>query len=141
MQKAARHNESEAGTLLALPRSVVMSRVTASRSPIEILPPPLGSAEDRERRLIDAVVALARSLRDERDRLAARLREVELELSLLASRLAARGEAEDALGEAEDGLGEAVDGLGETADGLDPFRGRETADRAVRPRRPSRRSA
>jgi hypothetical protein len=90
-----------------------------SRPPIEILPPPVGSVEDRERRLIDAVVALARSLRDERDRLAARLREVELELSLLAAKMEARGD------------GPAV---------LDPFTPSETAARVVRPRRPSRTS-
>ncbi len=45
------------------------------------------SAEDRERLLIEAVVSLARSLRDERDRLAERLKEVEQELSLLAAKL------------------------------------------------------
>lgn len=111
-----------------------MSRVSASRSPVEILPPPLGSVEERERRLIDAVVALARTLRDERDRLAARLCEVELELIRLASRLAARGESADS-------LEEAADGLKEGADDLDPFKDRETADRAGRPRRPSQRSA
>jgi hypothetical protein len=98
----------------------MISRIRASGSPIEILPPPLGSVEERERRLIDAVVALARSLRDERDRLAARLREVELELSLLASKMDARGEAEDL---------------------LDPFSGPETAARVARPRRPSRTTA
>ncbi len=43
--------------------------------------------DERERRLIEAVVALARALRDERDRLAGRLREVEDELSSLATRL------------------------------------------------------
>lgn len=53
---------------------------------------PVGG-DDRERLLIEAVVALARSLRDERDRLAERLREVEHELSSLASRLDG-GEAE-----------------------------------------------
>ena len=63
---------------------------------IEILPPPIGSLEERERRLIEAVVALARSLRDERDRLAARLREVELELSHLTSKLQSRGDGPDA---------------------------------------------
>ena len=47
----------------------------------------LTSVEERERRLIQAVVALARSLRDERDRLAARLREVERELSALSGKL------------------------------------------------------
>ncbi len=47
----------------------------------------LTSVEERERRLIEAVVALARSLRDERDRLAARLREVERELNALSGKL------------------------------------------------------
>jgi hypothetical protein len=42
---------------------------------------------ERERRLIDAVVSLARSLRDERDRLAERLREVESQLGSLAQQL------------------------------------------------------
>jgi hypothetical protein len=49
-----------------------------------------GTSEDlaeRERRLIDAVVSLARSLRDERDRLAERLREVESQLGSLAQQL------------------------------------------------------
>ena len=87
-------------------------------TPIEILAPPIGSIEERERRLIEAVVALARSLRDERDRLAVRLREVELELSRLTSKLEARGDC--------------------SADALsDP----ETDARAARPRRPSRTSA
>lgn len=45
------------------------------------------AVDDRERLLIEAVVTLARSLRDERDRLADRLREVENELQTLASRL------------------------------------------------------
>jgi hypothetical protein len=45
------------------------------------------AVDDRERLLIEAVVTLARSLRDERDRLAGRLREVENELQTLASRL------------------------------------------------------
>ena len=98
----------------------MMPRISLSSSPIEILPPLLGSVEERERRLIEAVVALARSLRDERDRLAARLREVELELSLLASRLEARGDAPSI---------------------PDPFSGPETVARAERPRRPSRTSA
>ena len=97
----------------------MMSSADPSTAPIEILPPPVGSIEDRERRLIDAVVALARSLRDERDRLAARLREVELELSLLAAKMEARSD------------GPVI---------LDPFNGPETAARAARPRRPSRTS-
>jgi hypothetical protein len=42
---------------------------------------------ERERLLIEAVVTLARTLRDERDRLAERLREVEHELNSLTSRL------------------------------------------------------
>jgi len=40
-----------------------------------------------ERLLIEAVVSLARTLRDERDRLAERLREVESELTSLNARL------------------------------------------------------
>jgi len=48
----------------------------------------LGEAMDeRERLLIEAVVSLARTLRDERDRLADRLREVEQELTTLTERL------------------------------------------------------
>jgi hypothetical protein len=43
--------------------------------------------DERERLLIEAVVTLARTLRDERDRLAERLREVEHELNTLTSRL------------------------------------------------------
>ena len=43
--------------------------------------------EERERLLIDAVVTLARTLRDERDRLAERLQQVEQELATLAARL------------------------------------------------------
>jgi len=43
--------------------------------------------DERERLLIEAVLSLARTLRDERDRLAERLRSVEDELSTLASRL------------------------------------------------------
>jgi len=43
--------------------------------------------DERERLLIEAVLSLARTLRDERDRLAERLRSVENELSTLASRL------------------------------------------------------
>ena len=92
-----------------------MATVHHTHPPIEILPPPVGSIEDRERRLIEAVVALARSLRDERDRLAARLREVELELSRLSSKL-------------------------EVGDDDDAFSDPETDARAGRPRRPSRTS-
>jgi hypothetical protein len=95
-----------------------MSMSLPPHGPIEILAPAAGSLDERERRLIDAVVALARSLRDERDRLAARLREVEFELSRLASQLEARG-------------GEA----------LDPFSDPETDAPAARPRHPSRTSA
>ena len=83
----------------------------ATHPPIEILPPPVGSIEDRERRLIEAVVSLTRSLRDERDRLLARLREVELELRRLTS---SREEA---------------------------FSDLETDARAARPQHPSRTSA
>ena len=43
--------------------------------------------DERERLLIEAVLTLARTLRDERDRLADRLRAVENELTTLASRL------------------------------------------------------
>jgi hypothetical protein len=46
------------------------------------------SLEEREHRLIDAVVSLTKSLRDERERLASRLAEVEHELSVLAVKLA-----------------------------------------------------
>jgi hypothetical protein len=95
-----------------------MARVHPTRGAIEILPPPLGSLEERERRLIEAVVALARSLRNERDRLAERLREVDRELSLLAS-LDARGDA-------------AV---------FDSFSESGTAVPAAPPRRPSRTTA
>lgn len=45
------------------------------------------SADERERRLIDAVVSLAKSFRDERDRLARRLTELEREIDALAVRL------------------------------------------------------
>jgi hypothetical protein len=97
-----------------------MASVHPATSPIEVLPPPLGSVEERERRLIEAVVALARSLRDERDRLAARLREVELELSRLGSKL---------------------DAPGDTADLIDSLGAPERAARAARPQRPSRTTA
>jgi hypothetical protein len=46
--------------------------------------------DERERLLIEAVVTLARTLRDERDRLAGRLREVENELQTLTTRLELR---------------------------------------------------
>jgi predicted RNase H-like nuclease (RuvC/YqgF family) len=45
------------------------------------------AADDRERRLIDAVVSLAKSFREERDRLARRLTELEREIDALAVRL------------------------------------------------------
>ena len=96
----------------------MMATAHSEHPPIEILPPPVGSIEERERRLIEAVVALARSLRDERDRLAARLREVELELRRLTSALEARDD-----------------------DSADVFNDPETDARAARPRRPSRTSA
>ena len=95
-----------------------MSTLHPAHSPIEILPPPIGSIEDRERRLIEAVVALTRSLRDERDRLAVRLREVEIELSRLTARLEARGD-----------------------EAAEFFSDPETDARADEPRRPSRTSA
>jgi hypothetical protein len=78
----------------------------------------LTSVEERERRLIEAVVALARSLRDERDRLAARLREVEHELNALSGKLDV-GEPGTA--------------------GLDALSGFRAGARADRPPRPSRR--
>ena len=95
-----------------------MATLHPEHPPIEILPPPIGSLEDRERRLIEAVVSLTRSLRDERDRLLARLREVELELSRLTSRLETRGD--------------------DSTDELSDF---EIDARAARLRRPSRTSA
>ncbi|OLB93947.1 MAG: hypothetical protein AUH30_18850 [Candidatus Rokubacteria bacterium 13_1_40CM_68_15] len=49
--------------------------------------PDTEAIDERERLLIEAVLSLARTLRDERDRLADRLRAVESELSTLASRL------------------------------------------------------
>lgn len=45
------------------------------------------AADERERRLIDAVVSLAKSFREERDRLANRLSELEREIDALAVRL------------------------------------------------------
>jgi chromosome segregation ATPase len=44
-------------------------------------------AEDREQRLIEAVVSLAQSFREERDRLARRLSQLEREIDALAVRL------------------------------------------------------
>ncbi len=45
------------------------------------------AVEDRERRLIEAVVSLAKSFREERDRLASRLTELEREINSLAVKL------------------------------------------------------
>ena len=45
------------------------------------------SAEDREHRLIEAVVSLAKSFREERDRLARRLSQLEREIDALAVKL------------------------------------------------------
>ena len=45
------------------------------------------AVEDRERRLIEAVVSLAKSFREERDRLASRLTELEREIDSLAVKL------------------------------------------------------
>ena len=42
---------------------------------------------ERERKILEAVSALARSLRDERERLAKRLAELEHELAVLACKL------------------------------------------------------
>ena len=64
------------GTLLAEVGGLTVMSDTPSEDDVE-----------RERLLIEAVVTLARTLRDERDRLAERLREVEQELHSLSSRL------------------------------------------------------
>lgn len=69
-----------------------MTHMDVSIPPDVIIPEPLDGVDERERRLIEAVVALARSLRDERDRSARRLWEVERELSLLTSKLDVPGE-------------------------------------------------
>ena len=45
------------------------------------------AVEDRERRLIEAVVSLAKSFREERDRLASRLTQLEREIDTLAVKL------------------------------------------------------
>lgn len=45
------------------------------------------AVEDRERRLIEAVVALAKTFREERDRLASRLTQLEREIDSLAVKL------------------------------------------------------
>ena len=50
-------------------------------------------ADDRERRLIDAVVSLAKSFREERDRLAGRLTRLEQEVDALSVRLDAHQRA------------------------------------------------
>lgn len=44
-------------------------------------------ADDREQRLIEAVVSLAKSFRDERDRLARRLSQLEREIDALTVKL------------------------------------------------------
>jgi hypothetical protein len=49
--------------------------------------------DDRERRLIDAVVSLAKSFREEHDRLAQRLTRLEQEIDTLSSRLDAHERA------------------------------------------------
>jgi hypothetical protein len=95
-----------------------MSQLQPTSHPNEIICTTLPSVEERERRLIEAVVALARSLRDERDRLAARLREVERELSALSSKL---------------------EGGGGDTGGLETISRFGAAARADRPSRPSRR--
>jgi hypothetical protein len=45
------------------------------------------SVDERERRMIEAVVSLAKSFREERDRLARRLSQLEQEIDALAVRL------------------------------------------------------
>jgi hypothetical protein len=47
----------------------------------------ISPVEDREHRLIEAVVALAKSFREERDRLARRLSQLEREIDALAFKL------------------------------------------------------
>jgi hypothetical protein len=51
------------------------------------------TADDRERRLIDAVVSLAKSFREEGDRLAQRLTRLEQEIDTLSVRLDAHERA------------------------------------------------
>lgn len=51
------------------------------------------TADDRERRLIDAVVSLAKSFREEGDRLAQRLTQLEREIDTLSVRLDAHERA------------------------------------------------
>src|SRR5262245_37371506 len=118
--RSPRRTTSSLRALFLLTRTTVMATLRSSRPPIEIVPPPLGSMEERERRLIEAAVALTRSLRDERDRLALRLQEIDAELRRLASSLDARGDA---------------------ADVIDSVTAPETAVRAAGPRRPSRTTA
>ncbi|HXH84793.1 MAG TPA: hypothetical protein VNN07_17935 [Candidatus Tectomicrobia bacterium] len=48
------------------------------------------AADDRERRLIEAVVSLAKTFREERDRLARRLSQLEQEIEMLAVRVDAQ---------------------------------------------------
>jgi hypothetical protein len=48
------------------------------------------AADDRERRLIEAVVSLAKSFREERDRLVRRLSQLEQEMVILSLRLDAQ---------------------------------------------------
>jgi hypothetical protein len=50
--------------------------------------------DDRERRLIEAVVSLAKSFREERDRLARRLSQLEQEMVILSIRLDAQQRAQ-----------------------------------------------
>jgi hypothetical protein len=51
------------------------------------------TADDRERRLIEAVVSLAKTFREEHDRLAQRLTRLEQEIDTLSVRLAAHERA------------------------------------------------
>jgi chromosome segregation ATPase len=53
------------------------------------------TADDRERRLIDALVSLAKSFREERDRLSQRLARLEHEIDALSIRLDAHQRAFD----------------------------------------------
>jgi hypothetical protein len=64
-----------------------VSRPAPFLKPASVVIPDTEAIDERERLLIEAVLSLARTLRDERDRLAERLRAVESELSTLASRL------------------------------------------------------
>ena len=73
-----------------------MFDVTTVPRPTEVVLPTSPEADQRERRLIALVVSLAQSLREERDRLARRLREVEHELAVLAAKLEAGEHAADA---------------------------------------------